>query len=310
MVSWRSLDPVAPEFVIGLRSGVVVVAFALPIALAWRRVRQTPFPAAGLVLTVGVVMGIRVVDTVPSRLAFGLAGLAVGGLAAGVFRASPILGIALAAPGSWVVASDGDLTDVGLIRVLVWAVAAVGAALAADLDGRWRATGAPPILLAVSAAGVYFTVPETDEAAILLGGAAAVALLGLGAVANLGSAGAFAAVGLLVWTVATGGAARPSSIVGGLGCLGLFLVEPLARLFAHGRSGFEVGPRSWRVISAVGAQVLLVAIASRWAGLQPVAETAALVVMAEFGVALAILVGSERARPTGASSVSEHGGSS
>jgi hypothetical protein len=179
-----------------------------------------------------------------------------------------------------------------------------------DLDGRWRATGAPPILLAVSAAGVYFTVPETDEAAILLGGAVVVALLGLGAVANLGSAGAFAAVGLLVWTAATGGAARPSSIVGSLGCLGLFLVEPLARLFAHVRSGLEGGPRSWRVISAVGAQVSLVAIASRWAGLPPVAETAALVVMAEIGVALAILVGTERARSTRASSASEHGDSS
>jgi hypothetical protein len=55
---------------------------------------------------------------------------------------------------------------------------------------------------------------------------------------------------------------------------------------------------------------MLVAIASRWAGLQPVAETAALVVMAEFGLAIAILVGSGRARQARASSAWKHGGSS
>jgi hypothetical protein len=166
--------------------------------------------------------------------------------------------------------------------------------LAATFDRRWRTSGVPPMILAVSAAGLYWAVPETMHVAVVLGVALPVALLGLGAFASLGSAGAFVSAGLLSWTAGIGGAARPSSIVGGIGCLGLLVVEPLSRMLAGGRSGLEAIPRRWSLIALLAIQVVLVAIASRVAGVQRSAGVAALVVLAELGFATALAVGGGR----------------
>ena len=53
-------------------------------------------------------------------------------------------------------------------RLLAVATAAVAAALAA-FDRRWRRPGLAPALLAVTAAGIWATVPDVEAALVLLG---------------------------------------------------------------------------------------------------------------------------------------------
>jgi len=258
-------------------------------------------PVVGLLLALGTVIGLREVivspsqpDPLPPGLVAGLAMLAAAGLVCGLVRAPAVVGIALAAPGAWVIVTEAGLAEVGWVRLLVGVGAAVGGALAAAFDRRWRTSGVPPMILAVSVAGLYLAVPETMHASVVLGVALPIALLGLGAVASLGSAGAYVSAGLLAWTAGIGGAARPSSIIGGLGCLGLLAVEPLSRMLAGGRSGLEAIPRKWSMIALAAIQVVLVAIASRVAAVQRSAGVAALVVFVELGFATALAVGGGR----------------
>src|SRR4029450_1154384 len=51
-----------------------------------------------------------------------------------------------------------------------------------------------------------------------------------------------ASAGLLVWVIATDGAGRPGSMVGGLACLGVLAGEPVARPLGRPRAR---GPPGW-----------------------------------------------------------------
>jgi len=279
----------------GIGIGVVMLALGLPIGLAWRVARRAPAPVAGVLIAVGAVAGLaRTVvaptqpDPLPGGLVAGLAILAVAGLvSASRYR---VVGVALAAAGAIEIAMRTGLPTATWTRALVALVVPMAGAALASFDSRWRDAGAGPVLYAASMAGVFATVPETLHASIVLGVAATVALLGASRLAGLGSAGAYAAAGLLVWTASIGGAARPSSIVGGLGCLGLLLVDPAARALAGGRAPWDVVAPRWRTASLTAIQLPLVAVASRVAGMQRSAGSAALVVAAEVGVALAAQV--------------------
>jgi hypothetical protein len=233
---------------------------------------------------------------------------------------TPVVGVALAAGGAaGILATTGPPATLALPPPGI-AVAAVAGALLADFDRRWRRHGLAPLLLAVSAAGVYATVPDVEAAVVVLGVALPLALLGWpGPLApggvpvpgprpgpprppppSLGVAGSLAAAALLVWTVAAGGAGRPGSVVGGLGCLGVLAVEPLARLLdPRHRSALARGPAAW---TALGAHLVLVAVAARVVGR---AETVAaalplagLELAAALAVALASAATAERTPPS------------
>src|SRR5690606_32918712 len=105
---------------------------------------------------------------------------------------------------------------------------------AADLDraagrgasragaGVQPAPGVGPVLVAVTVAGVYLTVPDTEMATVLLGAALPAAALGWPfAWGRLGGGGALATVAVVAWTVALDGRGRLGSVVGGVACLGL-----------------------------------------------------------------------------------------
>jgi hypothetical protein len=230
----------------------------------------------------------------------GLAALAAGLGMAFVRRArrvegpAPVAGLLLAAAFLAALAALGalpmplapDLLGAGL-RLLVALVMVVGGWLLADFDRRWRGDGLGPVLVAVSAAGIYATVPDTEQALVALGVAVPLAALGWPLpLAALGRAGAFAATGVLLWVTATGGAGRASSVVGGVACLGLLAVEPLARRLQPGhRSVLEALPGGrWRVPAATAVHLGLVYLASRVAGLRPTVTQAAL-------LAAAVLIG-------------------
>jgi len=214
-------------------------------------------------------------------------------------RPPAVAGLALALAAVAGLALAGAPADPGPPwPVLVAAAAAVAAALAA-FDRRWAGLGLPPVLLAVTAAGIWATVPDVEAALVLLGACLPMAVLGRpGPLAGrasgpaplaFGVAGSVAVAGVLVWVVATGGAGRPGSVVGGLACLGLLAVEPAVRLLDPGRRS-PLDPLERRpglAWAALAAQLVLVALAARVVGRPERAATALVLAAAELGLALA-----------------------
>jgi hypothetical protein len=176
--------------------------------------------------------------------------------------------------------------------------AVVAGALLADFDRRRRDGLALP-LWAVSVAGVWATVPDVESAVVVLGAALPPALLGWpsplarNGLVSLGVAGSLAGAGLLVWVVATDGAGRPGSMVGGLACLGVLGVEPLARRLG-GRGPAGVGGRPLPAAALLAAHLVLVAVASRVVGRRETVAQALPLAVAELVVALAVAVAALR----------------
>jgi hypothetical protein len=229
---------------------------------------------------------------------------------------TPVVGVALAAAGgAGIVAATDPPATLALPLPWIAVVAGVAGALLAGFDRRWRGHGLAPLLLAVSAVGVYATVPDVEWALVVVGAALPLTPLGWpGPLApgglrgprrrdgpaqpppSLGVAGSLAAAALLAWTVAAGGAGRPGSVVGGLACLGVLAVEPLARLLDPRHRSALARPRvAW---TALAAHLVLVAVAARVVGrTETVAAAlplAGLALAAALGVALAAAASVER----------------
>ena len=292
----------------GLRFGLIALAGGLALALlarvSWLGGRRGPLPVAGVLVAGAAFAGLDRAGLLPPGLALALAVLGAGGLAVDVLRLPPLMLVPLGAPGAWLLATDTGLVEVGWIRTLVGVTAAVGAALTADFDDRWRARGAVPVLWLVTVLGVYATVPDTEQALVLLGASLPLALLGWPWPAgSFGAAGSAAAVGLLAWTAAAGGYGRPSSIVGAVGCLGLLAVEPLAhglagrRAAGPGRLGGRLLGHPLAVVPLAAAQVLLVWFESRVAGLRAEVRPAVILAVGSGVVAVAVVALLLSARP-------------
>lgn len=127
-------------------------------------------------------------------------------------------------------------------------------------------------MMAITAFGIWTTVPDTDSARVLLGAALPLAIGSLPREGHLklSLAGSFPLAGALIWVAATGGEARHGSIVGAWACLGLVLLLPLLAERARRLPG-------WLVI---GAHVLLVFITSRVYGMWETGAAAAAGVLA------------------------------
>jgi hypothetical protein len=187
----------------------------------------------------------------------------------------------------------------GLAPAVAVAAAVAAGALLADFDRRRRDGLAWP-LWAVSVAGVWATVPDVESAVVLLGAAVAPALLGWPSPLartgplSLGVAGSLASAGLLVWVVATDGAARPGSMVGGLACLGVLAVEPLARRLG----GRGPGGRPLPALPLAAAHLALVAVAARVVGRRETVAEALPLALLELAVGVALAVAATRATAT------------
>jgi hypothetical protein len=312
---------------VGLAVGLVLGLVAAGVCLAcwaWRRRPGVPTPLVGLALAAASAAGIALTATVrpPATLIPGLAALAGAGAALERARAAGAAAPGVAARVLWLagavlLAAGAALVtwrlalDQGAALGLVVAVGtcAVAAALA-DFDRRWQRSGLVPVLLAVTAAGVYATVPDVEGAVVVLGVALPLCLLGWpGPLAwsrarpppSLGTVGALPAAGLLVWTVAAGGSARPGSVVGGLACLGVLAVEPVARRLDPRRRGpagvpGRPGRAAWWVLAA---QVLLAGAASRVVGRQATVALALALAALELVLALAAAMLATRLQATG-----------
>ena len=286
------------EFLTGLVAGGVALALRLLVSVG-SRARARPgweWGSAGLLFAGAALVGLDVTHGVAGGLVGGTALAAAGAAIAGTVvdgtavrgtrRLSLVAQAAAVVPGAWVVAAHSAIPGEPWVRVLVFATIVAGSALVADLDRRTARLGLGPVLFAVSVGGVYATVPDTEQALVLLGVAVPVALLGWPLRrAGLGRAGSAAAVSVLAWTAAVGGVGRPSSIVGAVGCLGLFVVGPVIRR-----------PVRLRFSALVATHALLVLISARVAGLRPTVRAAVTVVLLELVAGLAVC-GMARRRP-------------
>lgn len=228
------------------RQPVTVVTGAMAVALALSMF-DAPWAAAG-VLCLAAAVPLR--DQTPRISLF-----ALGALGLALSTPSPTAGLFLAAA---IVVAAPALGDV---------VSARGPALTAAL-------------LAVSVAGIWAAVPDTEEI-LLVGGTLALPLLftiagGLDRLDVTWSLPAsFAIVGPVLWAAVHGGRGRPGSMVGGVACLGLLLVEPAARRIT--RTPASTRTPATLVVVLLAVQVAVVAAAARIAAARTAVGPAALV---------------------------------
>jgi hypothetical protein len=249
-------------------AGLVVLFFA-------PRTENSAGLGWGLTLTSAAFIAVSLAIGARLMLLAALAALALGGWMArppsGSARAP--FGWALIALGAVTVIWRGGFPEIGWLLVLApLVIVLIGSTLAA-----WS-TRLPQesvgIMFAITAFGIWVTVPETEGARALLGASLPMGLATLRPIgAKLGHAGAFALAGLLVWVVATGGEARSASIIGGWACIGAFALlphynPPPARLVAK------------RPIMTVLFHGLLVLVASRVIGLWESGSLALIAVIA------------------------------
>jgi hypothetical protein len=267
----------------GVGEGAVAgaIAFVIVLTIAWLT-RRRRVPGAGLAFVVSATVALagfgpfHGAGEVPGGLYAGLALLVAGGLLL-IGERRPLWTALLAyAPGAIVIGFASDLPDdgnLGWVPIAITVAVAVGGALAFDADRARMRSGLGPVLLAISIAAIYSTVPDTERTLILLG--AAIPLLAYAIptpIAALGAEGAGAAIGLVMWVAASDGAGRPGSIVGVIGCLGLLVAEPIARrlpLKGFDERGRQPSPRTqhWQYLALFGAiQIALTLYAARIAG--------------------------------------------
>ncbi|MEX1125918.1 MAG: hypothetical protein WD895_01565 [Acidimicrobiia bacterium] len=269
------------DFLIGVLAGLTgfVLVFFAPRGEGRSRLDWGLIMAAAAFVAVSVTQGRRL------GLLGGLGVLALGGWLARPPRGSARapFGWALIAIGAEAMIWRGGFEETGWLLVIApAAIAMIGATLAAwatRLPQEWLG-----IMIAISAFGIWVTVPETEGARALLGASIPMALGTLRPVgAKLGYGGAFPLAGLLVWIVATGGEARPASIIGGWACIGALAILPHLR---PPPSRFVESRRTLTVL----LHAVLVLVASRIIGLWESAGLA-LVAATLVGVGVYLVLG-------------------
>lgn len=287
----------ATEFTAGARAGLAALAVTAVVGLAWWRVRPgaSPLPIVGLAATAACAYAVRDAVFLPDRVVLALALLTLAGLVVDVFRLSMVYALFAAIPGAFVLDSAPTPVDVRWVRLLVFATTVLGGVALASFDRRWARHGLAAPLVALWAAGVYMTVPDTEMALAMLGASLVVAAgawpLRLGC---FGACGALPMAGLMAWTARFGGTGRQSSIVGACACIGLIAVEPAARLLRrHGGGPIDLFAtpargRWWTLPVVVPVQLVLVFVAARVAGLGQSVDRAVAIVVAGGTIALAV----------------------
>ncbi len=279
------------EFLTGLRLGSVALGAGVLVGVIWWKRR--PIPIVGLLWAAA---GLVALDHRTPELWLGVGLLAIAGSTLPRLPLPFLLAPVVAVPGAWLVAFQADLAGPDSFPWLTFGVIVVGAPLVALTDRHMGRPALGLLLWAVTVAGIYVDVPDTEHILVILAAAAPLVLLGwplnLG---RLGEAGGYAGVGLLAWAVVTDGVGRPASVVGAVACLGVFLVVPVA-LWIRNRA-LNRHRLAWLVALHVG----MVALSSRVAGLQNdvalAASISAATLLVGFAFAATFFVGPIRQGP-------------
>lgn len=272
-----------PEFLDGIRCGVIALVIGVLASLAarrWSAGALSSLPIGGILLGIGYLGTLLETNRLLPSFA-----LAIGVLAAGGLTAERLgwgwIGRALAAiPGAYLLTTQAGLVNGTTVLCVVALATVAGAALIPDIDDRGARLGVGPVLYTVSVVGMYETVPDPKLALALLGVALPLLLLGWPVpFGRLGGAGASVAAGTLAWAAAIGGTGRVSAVYGGVACLGILVAEPAARLLVRSPvpalGALRVRPSSTVFLAL--AQAVAVYVTSRVAGLNHDSRTAGII---------------------------------
>ena len=312
-----------PGFRQGIRAGILALVVVWVAALLVRRTsrwRDAILPVAGIATAAATIValdrsGSRVLMS--HRLSVGIVLLIAGPCAVAFVLArwqdawwAALAGALAAVPGAVEVGRAAALqSHVPGMQTLVVVSTVIGGLLLADFDRANARAGLGPVLLAIAVLGMYGTLPDTEQTSVLVGVAVPLAFVGWpAAIARLGP-GAYATVGTIGWVAAVGGRGRGGSGVGAIACLGVMLIEPVARRLWRGRARVPGSPFAWRTVGLVLLQLGVVWVASRFAGLQTSTRTAGWQSLLALGIGLAgsaVLLAPRPSRP-GASSPKRQG---
>ena len=255
-------------------TSIAVGSVGVVIVLVWAAFTRRPSPVGGVVLVAGIAVAVALQENVSLGLILGLGLLVLAGL---VKFTSPLVRMAFAIPGALVIAlttlalpGAGVLGTLGIpysrrvAMVFLPVMIVLLAVLVDSFDRRFAATTVATPLLAISVMSVFLSVPDTRI--VLLAAGAALPWLVAGPpakLARLGRSGSYAAVGMVVWLVATGGLGRPLSLVTGIATLGVLVVEPLVRALrgqAELRSDNEGPISDATLVAVVGVHIAIQAV--------------------------------------------------
>ena len=286
------------EFLAGLGFGSAAFAIGVLVIYVWRQWRSDAVPIGGALMTAAAAAGVQGTFAPSTDLWVGIAMLVGAGALYPWARRVPFLAAALAAPGAWWVTKVVDLPGADWVPWLLFGWIVVSAPLVSSLDRHFADRGYGPILLLIAIAGMFTTLPDTEEILVVFGAALPLVLLAWPKpLASLGAAGVYPALGLLAWVIAVGGRGRESAIVGAVACLGLFILEPPIRWWRT-RTLLDRIPAAWWGAPAMAvSQLVVVLLAARVAGLRATAFQAAVVALIVAGVTAAAIAD----RPVGRS---------
>ncbi len=282
-------DLVGPDLVFGAVIGLLALA-GLLVVPALRPAWAGLAALSGTIAVLGAGFG--------STLLLVGAAMALG---AGILP-EPVLLVAVAVGGAGATLAAASPEVGGGPLVLLTATAVVTAVLAVDLERR-RGAPAVAVLVAGSAVGMFLTAPDTDALVVILAVLLAVAAaLVLRPPADEAAeelvpgwqplpGGMVALLALLLWALAEGGRPRPGSVVGGVACLGLLVLEPVVhRLVGDRRT-------EARTEAVIVIQAVVVVVASRVVGFREGAAEAAVLAVPLLAAAALALVAAGRLVP-------------
>lgn len=249
------------QFQVGLLAGGLglLLLRVLPRGRVGWGLAATITAIAAIQLTVGRRIGVTI-----GLIALGVGGSLLDRVEPGARATVQSLGWVIIAMGAIMTTVRGGLSATPWIQVLTPIVVV--------FTGYWLASwGHLPQrmllgpLFAITAFGIWSTVPNTDSARVLIGVSLPLVLATLpGSRARISAMGAFPLAGLTAWIAADGGALRHGSIVGSWACVGLLVLLPMIK-----SNGVELRPSLVLLV-----QALFVLVASRAFGLWETALSA------------------------------------
>jgi hypothetical protein len=281
-----------PEFLNGVWLGIL----GLVTLVAIKRFTRGQY-GWGVVLACAVVAGIQTEISWQPELLVGIGLMGVGGWLRGIARQCSkrksqgrfIVAWLLIITGAVLASRLGqDFQHSWVAPVTALSAAAIGWSLSKWENRPDRSALGP--LFAVSAFGIWTTVPDTDLARILLGAALPMAFATTPLLAaRVFSTGGFALGGTVASLPLWGGEQRPASVVGAWACIGMIALVPLtARLLGTQRIAM------WQL---AGLHIIAVIVAARVIGLWDRAIVAAIgsTLLAAALVVVLMLIGREQA---------------
>jgi hypothetical protein len=278
--------------VVGVGAVLVVVAVAEIRRQSGRAVAPTePWPYGGVLSAAAGLLALAMVGPLPWEVVLGVVGVTAAVDLAVATGQQTWVRAAVALPFAAFIATSPELPDRPWFQLAVIGSIAAGGALAASTDTRWRRDAAAPVLAAVSAAGIYAAVPDTEHALAIAGVLVPFALLSWPVpLVRLGAGGAAGTVALVLWAAAYGSRGRPASFLGTIACLGLLAALAIGpRLAPSVPSLLDGLGQRLRVLALGVLQAVVALFAARTAGLQ--SEVLPAIALAVPPAALAVAIG-------------------